>query len=231
MDKRRDKDIESIFLKIPFLIGLLEVEKLELQKQIIIRDFRRNEIILNEDDTLNYLYLIISGEIKVTQISAAGKEHIVAIRKKGDFFGEMGLLDGKTTPATIAALDECRICLIPREAFFNIIMKNRLVVDRIIGMLCMRLRQAWLQIRAMSFEDAEHRILLVLQELGEKFGVRDKRGVIINLDVTHHDIASMSSTSRETVTRFLSKAEKADEIEMLTNKKIILKGFSSKKLY
>lgn len=230
MEKKGNKDIESIFLKIPFLIGLSEVEKLELQKHIIVRDFGRNEMILKEDDASNYLYLILLGKLKVIQKSASGKEHIIAIHKKGDFFGEMGLLDGKTTPATIAALDKCRLCLIPRGAFFNIIMKNHLVLDRIIGMLCMRLRQAWLQIRAMSLEDAEHRILFVLQELGEKFGVRDHRGVIIDLDVTHQDIANMSSTSRETVTRFLTKAVKDDEIEMLAHKKIILKGFSLKKV-
>jgi CRP-like cAMP-binding protein len=73
MDKRRDKDIESIFLKIPFLVQLSEVEKFELRKHIIFRDFRRNEIILNEDDTSNCLYLILSGEIKVVQKSAEGQ--------------------------------------------------------------------------------------------------------------------------------------------------------------
>ena len=52
MDKRRDKDIESMFLKIPFLAGLSEVEKFELQKHIILRDFRQNEIVLNEEDSI-----------------------------------------------------------------------------------------------------------------------------------------------------------------------------------
>jgi CRP/FNR family transcriptional regulator, cyclic AMP receptor protein len=226
MDKRRDKDIDSIFLKIPFLLGLSDVEKIELKKHIVIRDFRRNEIILNEDDTLNFLYLIISGELKVVQKSTEGQEHILAIHEKGDFFGEMGLLDGKTTPAAVVALKNGRIGLIPREAFFQIIMTNRMVKDQIIGILCMRLRHAWLQIRAMSFESAEHRIRFTLQELGGKFGVHDNRGIMIDLDVTHQNIASLSMTSRETVTRFLRKAAKDDEIEILPGKRIILKDFS-----
>jgi CRP/FNR family transcriptional regulator len=231
MDKRRDKDIESMFFKIPFLAGLSKVEKFELQKHIILRDFRRKEIVLNEDDSINFLYLILSGKLKVIQLSTEGQEHILAIHKKGDFFGEMALLDGKTSPGTIVALKDGRIGLIPKEPFFNIIMKNSLVIDRIIGMLCMRLRQAWLQIRAMSFDDAEHRIRFALQELGEKFGIRDSRGVIIDLGVTHQNIANLSTTSRETVTRFLSTAAKADEIEILANKKILLKNFFSNKLH
>ncbi len=210
-------------ISIPFLNGLSESEKSELQKHLIIRDFKRNEVILNEDDTSNYFYLILSGELKVTQISAEGKEHIIAIHKKGDFFGEMGLLDGKTTPATIVALKDCRICLITRDSFFKIIMSNTEVVNSIISMLCARLRQAWMQIRAMSFEDAEDRIRFALRELGEKFGKRDNRGLIIDFGVTHQNIANLSKTSRETVSRFFSRAERAAEIEILANKKILLK--------
>lgn len=226
MDKPYDKDIKSVFLQIPFLGGLSETEKLDLQKHIIIRDFQRNEIILQEDDTANYLYLILSGELKATQISAEGQEHILAIHKRGDFFGEMALLDGKTTPATVIGMKNGRICLIPRKAFSDIIMQNRLVMERIIGMLCMRLRQSWMQIRAMSFADADHRIRFTLRELERNFGVLDSRGVLIDLNVTHQTIADLSATSRETVTRFLRKAAKTNEIEVLADKKIILKNFS-----
>jgi CRP/FNR family cyclic AMP-dependent transcriptional regulator len=186
---------------------------------------------LNEEDSTNCLYLILSGKLKVIQLSAEGQEHILAIHKMGDYFGEMALLDGKTSPGTIVALKDGRIGLIPKEAFLNIFMKNSLVIDRIIGMLCMRLRQAWLQIRARSFEDAEHRIRFALQELGVKFGIRDDRGMIIDLDITHQNIANISSTSRETVTRFFGMAAKADEIEILANKKILLKNLFSNKLH
>jgi CRP/FNR family transcriptional regulator, cyclic AMP receptor protein len=231
MEKRRDKDIKSMFVKIPFLAGLSAVEKFALQQHIIFRDFRQNEVVLNEDDSINCFYLILAGKLKVIQLSAEGQEHILAIHKKGDFFGEMALLDGKTSPGTIVALKDGRIGLIPKEPFLNIIMKNSLVIDRIIAMLCMRLRQAWLQIRAMSFENAEHRIRFALQELGEKFGIRDGRGMLIDLDITHQNIANLSATSRETVTRFLSMAAKADEIEILPDKKILLKNSFSNKLH
>jgi CRP/FNR family transcriptional regulator, cyclic AMP receptor protein len=224
MDTQCEKEGESIFRKIPFLVGLSEAERFEIRKHIIHRNFRRNEIILHEEDTSNCLYLILSGELKVVQISDEGKEHILAIHKKGDFFGEMALLDGKTAPATVVALKDSRICIITKESFIHILMTNRHVVAGIIDLLCMRLRQAWLQVRAMSFEDAENRIRVVLNELGEKFGVRDDRGVIIGLGITHQNVAHLSSTSRETVTRFLNKAAKAGEIEVLANKKILLKN-------
>ncbi|MEW6334008.1 MAG: Crp/Fnr family transcriptional regulator [Thermodesulfobacteriota bacterium] len=225
-----EKEIHGIFLKIPFLAGLSEEERLELRRHIIHRDFRRNEVILNEDDTSNYLYLLLAGQVKVIQKIDQHKEHILAIHKTGDFFGEMALLDGKTAPASVVALTDGRICLITRETFIHVVRTNRRAVDGIIDLLCMRLRQAWLQIRVMSFKDAEDRVWAVLQGLGEKFGVRDSRGVIISLGITHQNIASLSTTSRETVTRFLSKAVKSGEIEILDRKGILLKrAFSEKR--
>jgi hypothetical protein len=53
MDIQREKEIESIFLKLPFLIGLSEGERSEIRKHIMFRDFRRNKIILHEEDTSN----------------------------------------------------------------------------------------------------------------------------------------------------------------------------------
>lgn len=231
MDSRREKEMESIFLKIPFLVGLSEAERLEIGKHIVHRDFRRNEIILHQDETCHYLYLILSGQVKVVNMSAEGKEHILAIHEKGDFFGEMALLDGKTAPAAVVALKDGRICLISRESFLRVIMGNRAALNGIIDLLCTRLRQAWLQIRVMSFDDAEHRVRAVLQGLGEKFGVRDSRGLIIGLGITHQNLASLSTTSRETVTRFLNKAEKSGEIEVLANKRILLKPAFIEKLH
>ena len=220
----REKEIECIFLKIPFLSGLSEAERLDLGKYIKQREFRRNEIILSEDDTSSCLYLILSGEIKVVQTSAEGHEHILAIHKKGDYFGEMSILDGKTAPATVVALKHGRICLIPKDIFMKIFMTNRQVVNGIIDLLCMRLRHAWLQIRVMNLETAEQRIRAVLQELGDKFGVRDSGGITIGLDITHQNIANLSKTARETVTRFLTKAGKSGEIKVLPNKRILLKS-------
>ncbi|MEW6334850.1 MAG: Crp/Fnr family transcriptional regulator [Thermodesulfobacteriota bacterium] len=231
MESRREKEMESIFLKIPFLVGLSEAERHEIGKRIVHRDFRRNEIILHQDETCHYLYLILSGQVKVVNMSAEGKEHILAIHEKGDFFGEMALLDGKTAPAAVVALRDGRICLISRESFLHVIMGNRAAMRGIIDLLCTRLRQAWLQIRVMSFDDAEHRVRAVLQGLGEKFGVRDSRGLIIGLGITHQNIASLSTTSRETVTRFLNKAEKSGEIEVLANKHILLKPAFTEKLH
>jgi len=224
LDVRREKEISSTFQAIPFLSCLSDEERVEIRKHLIIRDHRRHDIILYAEDSSTYLYIILSGRVKVIQTSNDGKEHILAIRKKGDFFGEMGLLDGKTSPATVLALEDSRVCLISREVFSTRLLTNPKVIDIIISLLCSRLRDAWLKIQVLSFADAEQRLRAVLRDLSHQFGIPDSRGVMISLHITHQDMAYLSSTSRETVTRFLNKAASSGEIEILADKNILLKN-------
>jgi CRP/FNR family transcriptional regulator len=94
----------------------------------------------------------------------------------------------------------------------------------------MRLRDAWLMIKVLSFEDAEQRIRVVLKNIGDQFGVKDPRGIIINLKLTHKDIAEHANTARETVTRSISRFVQSGEIEILEGKYILLKPAFLKKI-
>ncbi|OIP89933.1 MAG: hypothetical protein AUK26_10495 [Syntrophaceae bacterium CG2_30_58_14] len=223
MADKHEKEIDGLLRKIPFFAGLSETERAEVGEALLFRNFRRNDIILHEEETSRCLYLICSGKVKILQISAEGEEQILAIHRKGDFFGEMALLDGRTAPATVIALEETRIGLISRETFTDHLRTNGKVVEGIIALLCARLREAWLKIRVIGFADADQRLRAVLMDIGGKFGVRDRRGVIITLGITHQNIARLASTSRETATRFLNRTRREGEIEILAGKKILLK--------
>jgi CRP/FNR family transcriptional regulator len=102
-------------------------------------------------------------------------------------------------------------------------LSNNKVLKEIIAMLCTRLRDAWSMVKVMSFADAEHRVKAVLKYMGERFGVPDSRGTIIQVKLTHSDIANFASLSRETATRMINRLVKADEIEALDHKYILLK--------
>jgi CRP/FNR family transcriptional regulator len=77
-------------------------------------------------------------------------------------------------------------------------------------------------IKILSFDNAEHRVMAVLDRLQELYGVFDDRGVIINVKLTHQQIASYASVARETVTRVLNRLEKEGVIHVLENKAILL---------
>jgi CRP/FNR family transcriptional regulator len=212
------------FLKsVTFLAFFSDKELSELEKIIIKKRFSKNDIILMEEDTSDYMYLIYSGKAKAVQISEDGKEQILAIHNQGESFGEMSLLDGETSPATVIAMEDSQIGIISRKDFEKHFLSDNRALKEIISLLCSRLREAWFRLKVLSFADSEQRVRMVLNILCEKSGVKDTRGTIINMKLTHKDIAAYASVSRETVTRLFDKLLKEKEIEIVENKNILLK--------
>lgn len=208
---------------VPFLACLSDQEIEDFEQLIVEKRFSRGEIILLEEDTSKYLYIVYSGKVKAVKAGTDGKEHILAIHKKGDSFGEMAMLDGKTSPAAVVAMDDAEIGLISRDVFEKHLLSKPKVLRETISVLCSRLRQAWLKVKVLSFDDAESRVRAVLELIGLQHGVADQRGTIISLKLTHKDIADFSLLSRETVTRQLLKLSEAEEIEILEDRYILLK--------
>jgi CRP/FNR family cyclic AMP-dependent transcriptional regulator len=210
----------DILRSLPFFSSLSDPEISDVGQIISHKSFQKNEIILVEDDTPKYMYVIFSGKVKVVQISSDGREKVLTYHKKGDFFGEMALVDGKTAPATIMAIENTAIGLISKTDFETYLLKNEKVLRQLISLLCRRLRESWLMVKVLSFADAEQRVRATLKLLSAQYGIRDQRGTIITLKLTHRDIASYSSVSRETVTRLLDRFSREGEIEILDSRNI-----------
>lgn len=220
--KLKSDDFFKISVSIPFLACLSEQELTEIESVVIVKKFLRNQAIQLEDQESDYFYFIYAGKVKVLQNNDTGKELLLTIHKKGDFFGEMSILDGKTAPATIIAMEDCTIGFLTKADFIKYIMNNQNSLQQIIALLCSRLRDSWLLLKIFNFSAANDRIRAALNIFCHKFGTKDKRGIIINIKITHHDIANSAAVSRETVSRLISQMIKLGEIELIDNKYFLL---------
>ena len=209
---------------IPFFSTLRPEEIEQVERLFRKKGYEKEQIVLYEEDTSNYMYLIYSGKVRVVKLNEDGKEQIITIHKKNDFFGEMALLDGKTSPATIIAHEESVIGLLHKDDFEEHLLKNEGIRRKIIELLCARLRDSWEMIKILSFnaENAQDRVISLLDRLGTLYGVKDDRGVIIDVKMTHQQMASYASVTRETMSRVLRNLEKAGMISVLDNKAILL---------
>ena len=216
------KKYDNIIRNIPLFSDLADKE-IELIESIIIRkNFVKDQIVLLEEETSSYMYIVYAGKVRVVKQSAEGREQILTIHKKNEFFGEMSLLDGKTAPATVIAHEDTVIGLLSKKDFDQHFLENEIIRRKIIALLCANLRKSWMMIKILSFDDAEHRILAVLDSMQELYGLVDDRGVIVNVKLTHQQIANYASVTRETVTRVLKRLEKEAVIQILNGKKILL---------
>jgi CRP/FNR family transcriptional regulator len=199
--------------KVPLFSTLTDEEFNALQHIFILRSYRRNQVIFMEEETGNYMYLVLTGKVKVAKSSSSGRETILAIHKAGDFFGEMSLLDGKTAPATVSAMEDSKIISVSGTDFHKYLMHNEKVLLQIIDVLCARLRQVW-QTQSLSSSKAEARIRMGIYDLAKRHGVQDAHGTIIDLKITHQELAEMVGTSRETVTRVIARLREKGVIEV-----------------
>ncbi len=204
----------ELIRRVPIFATLTDAEFRSLEHLFLARSYRKNQLIFLEEDTGHYMYIVIAGKVKVTKATDTGKESLLAIHQAGDFFGEMALLDGKTSPATVSAMEDCKLISISSADFHGVLMHNEKFVRQIIQVLCARVRQAWGQLQGLSYSNAEARIRGGLLELSRRHGVVDSRGVIINLKITHQELAEMVGTARETVTRTLALLQQKGTIQM-----------------
>ncbi len=190
--------------------------------KLVVKQFRKNETILYEADTNKYMYLILSGKVKVIRTTEDGKEIILAMHQSGNFFGEMSLIDGKTTPASVMATTDSLIAIISQTDFYTILFSQNKVVENLLKILCTRLRQSWDTIQLLNFNNASHRTKMLLLMLCDEYGKKTPDGIVLNIKLTHQDISDMTGLTRETVTRVLDKLQKSKEISILDNKSIRL---------
>ena len=86
--------------------SLNDAEMVQILNKLSVKQFTKGEMILYEEDTNQYMYVIMLGKVKVIKTTEEGKEIILAIHKSGSFFGEMSLIDGKTAPASVIVTTE-----------------------------------------------------------------------------------------------------------------------------
>jgi CRP/FNR family transcriptional regulator, cyclic AMP receptor protein len=206
---------------VPLFSTLTDDEFNKLAHIFVTRAYRKNQIIFLEEETGSYMYLVLSGKVKVTKAGAGGKETILAIHRAGDFFGEMSLLDGKTAPATVAAMEDAKIISLSGADFHKYLLHNEKVMLQIINVLCARLRAVW-PTQNQSSGSADARIRMGIYDLAKKHGIRDAHGTIIDLKITHQELAEMVGTSRETVTRVLARLREQGIIEISSRRMTLL---------
>lgn len=212
----------DLIRNIEIFSSLSDKELLQINEKIVLKEFLKNETILREEDTSEYMYIILFGKAKVYQTSVSGKETILAIHGEGDHFGEMSLIDGKTAPATVTAIENSLVALLSRNDFFVLLYEQKKMLEKILQFLCYRIRESWKLVQILNFKDAAHRVKTLLVMLSDEHGRRTRDGIIISVKLTHQDIADMTGLTRETVTRVLDRWRKEKTIKILKNRLIQL---------
>ncbi|WP_290766376.1 Crp/Fnr family transcriptional regulator [Fibrobacter sp. UBA4297] len=194
---------------------------------VIVKNYNRDEtVVLEGDDSVQALYLIATGSVQVYMTGIDGRETILSFLERGDFFGEMSLIDGEPRSASVRTVTDAKLLVIHRESFLSLLRKSPEIAMALMSELCKRLRKANKQIGSLSTMSVSGRVAGTLLNLMQERGVRihtdnGNMVTVIHNRPTQQQLADMSGTTRETVSRICSLLVRANAIAM-TGKDIVI---------
>ena len=192
-----------------------------IEDSFVLRKYPKGSMIILEEEYGDIVFLVKKGTIKITRVNDEGKEVILSLMGVYDIVGELSIIDGEARSANVLAQESCELYAITREDFLEILKNNFEVSLALMGELASRIRKSDQHIEALSLSDAEHRIGVSILNLAEEMGIiRQGRVTIENLPF-QQDIANMSGTSRETVSRILKLFEDRNMLSKSGHKLII----------
>lgn len=201
----------DIFRSNELFQALNEPELQHLAELATQRIVPKNTMVINAGDMSNSMYLIKSGMVNVLVANDEGREMILATLQAGDHFGELSLLDEAPRSANVLTLERCEFIILHREEFYKLLEHNPMISIRVIKYLCQRVRFITNIAQGLALLDVYGRLLRLLNSLAQP--TADGK-MVINIPLTHKDIASRVGSSREMISRIFSELEKGEYVSV-----------------
>ncbi len=199
---------DPLFLRSVLLFEDLEdADLIKVAERLSAKKYRKNNLIIFEEDEGQTLYIIRSGRVKISRINAAGEEVILAILGGADFFGELAIIDEGPRSATVTSLEEVELLSIRREDFFDLIHNFPSIAISLLRLMASRLRKTDAQLVSLSILDARGRVITTIISLAQDLGRIHGEDLLLTSLPLQRDLASMAGTSRETMSRILARLE------------------------
>lgn len=168
--------------------------------------FGKDDFIYFPDQASTHIYMISEGRVKIGSTTEDGKEIVKAILGKGEIFGEMALMGEETRVDFAQAMDaNTTICPLTIADVEEMTRENESLSLKIHKIIGLRLRKVERRLESLVFKDARTRIIEFLKELAQDKGQKVGFEMMVKNHFTHKDIASLTGTSRQTVTTVMNE--------------------------
>src|SRR3990172_5249388 len=169
--------------------------------------FRKGEVILRADDVPSGVFYLKKGYVRDYTTSAQGEELTLIIFKPDDIFPIQWVINQKPSEHYFETLTPVEIWKAPREQFVKFLKNNADVFEELTSRIVIRLGGLLTRMKQLAFGNAFTKVVSILQLCAERFGKKEKGEIIIQVPLTHEEIASLVGIKRETASRELKKLE------------------------
>lgn len=190
---------------LPFFVDLSEESMREVDREFREVGFSADERIYGAGEDATTLYMVAAGTVKLSRFGPDGKEVILALLGAGDLFGGLHALGDTSYQESAAAHTACCVLKVEAATFQEIMRDNPSTALAVLDFTGRRLREARDTIHSLSVDPVERRVAATLLRLASRHGTRAGDEVTLELPLGQQDLAAMSGTTVETVSRVLSK--------------------------
>jgi CRP-like cAMP-binding protein len=169
------------------------------------RDISADERIYFEGDEADHLYLVAMGKVKLIRNTASGREVMLDILHGGEYFGTLTIFGGHAHTETAIAQTDCCILQISSADFESILSNYPEVTYKVLEAVSKRLTESQEIVKHLSAYAVEQRIASALLRLAGKLGETRGQGVLIQLPLSRQDLAALTGSTTETVSRVMSR--------------------------
>lgn len=170
----------------------------------ISKTIAAKSVLFFKGDPATYLYIVVSGRVKVSAPSDDGKEITFAILGPGELVGEMGVFEETDHTATVTAMEPTELAVVNRHDFLCLVGQSPALALKLVAVLGDRLRRANEMAEDISFLALPVRLAKKLLALAHAFGHATPDGTRIGLQLCQQELANMVGTSRESINKQLS---------------------------
>ena len=195
-----------------FLDGLPGPSRRATLAQARRRSLALGEILFRQDEPAEALFLVETGRLKLTQLTAEGRQVIVRIVGPGEVFAAMAVLDGKAYPFTAEAVEEGEVLAWPRSVLSELFRQHPEFQAGVLAVVGAHARETLDRFRELATEPVPQRLaraLLRLVPLGDQCCAD---GIFLE-GITQQQLADLAATTLYTVSRVLSQWESEGLVE------------------
>ena len=204
----------NALLASPFFAHLQARELDELIAHSSERRAARGTLIFAKGDPGHFMLAVLSGLIRVGATSADGREVTLNVIGPGEIVGEIALLDGRPRSADAVAAEETTMMVIERRFFMPFLIRHEGLVERMLAVLCDRLRRTSAALEELALLDLPGRLARLLVKLAGDYGRAVDGGIRIDIRLSQRDLSNLVAATRESVNKQLRIWKDAGILDM-----------------
>ena len=149
------------------------------------------------------LYILCSGRMKLTRLTAKGQRRLVKLIEPGGLIEKHTFQDGAVHEVTCETLEPSQVCLIDRIRYLDLLEKNGDVAVSVLKLLSREMSDSFDEADQLAFASARERVARLLMDLGERYGEKTPEGTLITIKLKREELAQMAAITVETAVRIL----------------------------